>query len=373
MKKSILLLFPLCFSLLLSAQNQYQSKAFLGVETNHVSEEKAKVLGFKNSNGLYVTEVIENSAASKIGIQPFDYLTGMNNQAFSKSQDFDDMMHDFKAGDQASIQMVRKGEAMSVPVTFGKQIDAIYRKTPKEEEPFFGVKQDHYNWQDNTPGVKVDIVDNSTAKAIGLKNNDIITKINGQQIIDWHDLGNMVDNMKPGQKITVDYLRDDQQNSGSSKIKSYGETYNIQHHSKKEKSEQNDQIEIAKDIPEILANLNLEIDMEDVTQEEADDMKEKVGVDMPIINNLEIEKLNIFPNPNDGVFNLVFDLPNQGQTSIQIFNGLGRLVYQNDMQNFSGQFKDQIDISNNAQGIYFLVVSQDGKSITQKVIFQSRD
>jgi len=274
--------------------------------------------------------------------------------------------------------MIREGKTMSVPVTFGKQSDAIYRKMPKEEEPFFGVKQDHYNWQNNTPGVKVDIVDNSAAEAIGLQDNDIITTINGQKIIDWHDLGNMVDNMKPGQTITVDYLRDDQPKSGSTKIKSYGETYNTRHHNKEKKEEASTPNEIAEeiekeDIPAILADLNVEIDMEDVTQEEADDMKEKVGVDMPVINNLEIEKLNIFPNPNDGVFNLMFDLPNEGQTSIQVFNSVGRLVYQNDMQSFSGMFKDRIDISNNATGTYFLAVSQNGKTITQKVIFQSRD
>jgi len=112
------------------------------------------------------------------------------------------------------------------------------------------------------------------------------------------------------------------------------------------------------------------IKMEDVTKKEADDMKKKVGVDMPVINNLQIEKLNIFPNPNDGVFNLMFDLPNQGQTSIRIFNSTGSLIYQNDMQQFSGLFKDRIDISNRAKGIYFLAVEQDGKSITKKVILQ---
>jgi len=71
MKKSCLLFISLCISFFVSAQDKYVSQAFLGVNTNHVSEEKAKVLGFKNSDGVYVTEVIENSAAEKTGIQPF--------------------------------------------------------------------------------------------------------------------------------------------------------------------------------------------------------------------------------------------------------------------------------------------------------------
>ena len=91
---------------------------------------------------------------------------------------------------------------------------------------------------------------------------------------------------------------------------------------------------------------------------------------MPIINNLEIERLNIFPNPNEGIFNLSFDLPNEGATSIRIFNSSGRLIYQNDMQKFTGRFNERVDLSSKAKGTYFLAVSQNGKTITKKVITQ---
>ena len=184
------------------------------------------------------------------------------------------------------------------------------------------------------------------------------------------------DNMKPGETISVTYLRDGKEMTASTPIKSYGQTY---HQNKANKNSHNQSVAVQQknapvqedaDQQEDSDEIITEVDMEDMTEEEAEEMKEKVGVDMPVVNNLEIEKLNIFPNPNDGIFNLTFDLPNRGQTTIRIFNGVGRLVYQNDMQQFSGKFTDRLDISNRAKGIYFLEVTQDGKSITKKVIFQ---
>ncbi len=371
MKKLFLLLITLNLgSALFSQSPNHPSRAFLGVNSNHIDQAKAEALGFDTPYGAYITQVYENTTAEKAGIQPFDYLTGINNKAFTASRRFQHVMSEYNAGEQATIQMIRGNQAMSIPVTFGKQSDAIYRKIPKEEEPFLGVKQDHYNWKENIPGVKVQIVEKSAAEQMDLQDNDIITAINGQQIIDWHDLGNMIDNMKPGDPISIDFLRDGKTMSAQTNIKSYGETYMV-HDKQETKVMEEEEAKPAEEIEQAFSvNMEEALEMENISQQEADDMKKKVGVDMPIINNLEIEKLNIFPNPNDGLFNLMFELPNRGQTSIRIFNSVGKLVYQNDLQQFSGVFKDRIDISGRAKGFYFLAINQDGKSITKKVALQ---
>ncbi len=377
MKKIQLLIFAVLLSLSSFAQDQYTPQGHLGVESNHISKSKAKALGFKSKNGAYVTEVIENTAAERNGIQPFDYLIGMNDKEFSENWSFSHAMHATKAGEQATFQLVRNGQEMSIPVTLGKQSDAIYRKISKQEEPFLGVKQDHYNWKENVPGVKVKIVNNSAAQKMGLQDDDIITSINGQRIIDWHDLGTAVDNMSPGDMAAIEYLRDGTTAQAKAPISSYAATYpsTNKHHSNKNTPAQNNNNSVTNDSEEessidnsILADL--EIDMEDVSQEEADDMKEKVGVDMPIVNNLEIEQLNIFPNPTNGLFNITFDLPNEGETTVRVFNGVGRLLYQNDMPQFKGKFQDRIDLSNSPKGIYFLEIRQGAQSISKKVIVQ---
>ena len=79
----------------------------------------------------------------------------------------------------------------------------------------------------------------------------------------------------------------------------------------------------------------------------------------------------MFPNPNDGVFNLQFDLPEKAETTIRIFSAAGRLLYQSNLGEFSGDFQDRIDISNNPIGTYFLQIMQGKKSLSKKVIVAS--
>ncbi|MEK7254358.1 MAG: hypothetical protein AAB316_06420 [Bacteroidota bacterium] len=51
---------------------------YLGVEAIHISEEKAKKLGFTNVHGSYVSKVMERSSAKQAGLQPFDYIYGVD-------------------------------------------------------------------------------------------------------------------------------------------------------------------------------------------------------------------------------------------------------------------------------------------------------
>ena len=52
------------------------------------------------------------------------------------------------------------------------------------------------------------MIDESAAKKAGLKNDDIITKFGDKKITSPDDLRNAVQSYKPGDKVTVNYLRD---------------------------------------------------------------------------------------------------------------------------------------------------------------------
>ena len=162
MKKFTFLIFSLTFFNASFAQSHYTPSAHLGVESSHLSKEKAKKLNFENAYGAYVTQVIENTAAEKAGIQPFDYLIGFDENYFSQNQSFSHGINAYKAGEKTILKLVRNGQELSVPITFGKHSDAVYRRIPEQEQPLLGVEQRHYNWQENVPGVKVNIVNNST-------------------------------------------------------------------------------------------------------------------------------------------------------------------------------------------------------------------
>lgn len=371
----LVLLFSLSQVNLLSAEAPmvHPDHAFLGVSSNRISKAKAKKLKFDNPYGNYVTEIIKNTAAEKNGVQVFDYLIGFDEQDFSQERSFSHALQDYKAGDEAVLHLIRQGKRMSIPLAFGNRSNADHSKLSQDEEPFFGVGQSHGDKPAETDGVVVNIVDDSAAETMGLESGDIISTINNYPILDWHDLSAAIDMMKPGETINVTYVREGKVEKGSTAIKSYEATHNDDYDTEEEEEEEEMDERVANSVLRELqeeAEDMPEVDMYDVTAEEAAEMKEKVGVDMPIINNLSVEKLNVFPNPNEGVFNLSFDLPVEGPTSIQIYNAQGRLIYQNELLRFSGTFQESIDISENARGTYFLAVIQNGSSVTKKVVIQ---
>jgi len=85
---------------------------------------------------------------------------------------------------------------------------------------------------------------------------------------------------------------------------------------------------------------------------------------------LALNKIEFAPNPNDGRFNLEFELPEHKKTRILVFDQMGRKVYEELLNNFDGQYSNQIDISNQPNGTYFLIVAQDQKQFTKKIVKQ---
>ncbi len=75
----------------------------------------------------------------------------------------------------------------------------------------------------------------------------------------------------------------------------------------------------------------------------------------------------IYPNPFETIFNIVLDV--EKATYIKVYNALGKLI--NEKNLFIGDNKLQIDLANEANGIYFVEITNDKHMITRKVIKQS--
>lgn len=86
--------------------------------------------------------------------------------------------------------------------------------------------------------------------------------------------------------------------------------------------------------------------------------------------NLIVEELKMFPNPNNGKFHLKFNLPNKANTNIRVFDTNGKEVYSETLKKFSGEYDKDIDISKNGKGIYFINVSQEDNQYSKKIIIE---
>ena len=80
--------------------------------------------------------------------------------------------------------------------------------------------------------------------------------------------------------------------------------------------------------------------------------------------------MNFYPNPSNGKFNLSFNLPEKQDTEITILNVEGKVVYKEKLNQFSGNYDKEIDISKNAKGVYFVKVDQGKHAQVKKIILE---
>ncbi len=345
--------------------------AFLGVHSNRISDEKAKILGFENKYGSYVSRVIGNTAAEKAGLQPFDYIYGINEYRTNEAENLTTLLKKFKPGDKATIYFIRNGEKKEIEVLFSKRSESKnYISDNDCEAPFLGVQEWEVD-ESAEKGVAVQVVDKSTAKIIGLQDGDKIVAINGHTIVDWEDITIAIDNMKVGETIKVEYLRANELKAASGAIKSRCETRSSNYWRYEKDEESEAAITAEENFQEVPLDKAF-VEMKDMSAEDINDFKNRFGIDLPSTNNLSIQNLQLFPNASIGSYQLQFNLPQAGETSLRVYNAAGRMIYNYDLGMFSGDFNDKVDISQNGAGSYFLEIQQGDKAMTKKIILQSK-
>lgn len=86
------------------------------------------------------------------------------------------------------------------------------------------------------------------------------------------------------------------------------------------------------------------------------------------LNELNPEEMKFFPNPVSDYLNVEFRLKEEGQVFLTLFDSSGREVRKEKLHPEGGWYKTGFDISDLESGIYFLMISQQGKSTSKKVV-----
>ena len=82
----------------------------------------------------------------------------------------------------------------------------------------------------------------------------------------------------------------------------------------------------------------------------------------------EIENVSIYPNPSAGAINVEASIPNAQDVQLEIYDLLGRPVYNQHLNNVS-QFRETLDISNFPSGYYMLFIRlENGLIYSEKIL-----
>ena len=83
-----------------------------------------------------------------------------------------------------------------------------------------------------------------------------------------------------------------------------------------------------------------------------------------------IKNLSIYPNPSRDIFNITFTSEAVQDLRVRVLNVVGEEIILEDLQQFVGEYTKQINLQDNAKGIYFLEIETDDGVINKKLILQ---
>jgi hypothetical protein len=93
------------------------------------------------------------------------------------------------------------------------------------------------------------------------------------------------------------------------------------------------------------------------------------GVENQSFSNFGLSDLNVFPNPGSGVFNVTFETNTYRNVHLNVVNNLGQIVYSEDKVSHMGKNETTIDLSDSANGIYYVFIyDENGRSSQCRII-----
>ncbi len=91
-----------------------------------------------------------------------------------------------------------------------------------------------------------------------------------------------------------------------------------------------------------------------------------VGIEEDFANRV----LKVYPTPNQGQFTLEIDLQSPDVLSMKVYDAMRSIVYQEDEIMVNGPFKNQFNLGQLPNGIYFMVLEGDSGQYFQKLVIQ---
>jgi hypothetical protein len=85
---------------------------------------------------------------------------------------------------------------------------------------------------------------------------------------------------------------------------------------------------------------------------------------------LRTDDLKFSPNPNNGKFNLSFNLKSHEDVQVSIFDLEGKSIYEETLKNFSGKYSRDMDLSAQPKGVYYVKIAQSGNVSMKKLVIE---
>jgi hypothetical protein len=89
-----------------------------------------------------------------------------------------------------------------------------------------------------------------------------------------------------------------------------------------------------------------------------------------ISSNSSNNNLSIFPNPNNGIFQVSVSTTSSEYLKIDVFNSIGQLLLSESKNKFSGQYTQTIDLTGFSKGVYLINTTIGTEVHTNKITIE---
>jgi hypothetical protein len=290
-----------------------KNTGFLGVVINDYNKDGV--------TGVSITNSIENGAAQKFGLLENDVITTVNNIVVKNKAELVAQIASYDLGNEVTLTYLRNGKLNSAKVILGKKPELITYQLQKN------IKTDGEHWY--FPTDKLELILKSDNSLIAIAKTDETGKTTETIKVENNSIASVVPQF-PGIEDkfqAIKSLKKEREKCGCDcQIKQY--TY-----------------------PKITPDV--------------------VEIKKPITSTVLIpERFTVSPNPTSGRITVDFSSKESGTPQLLIMDITGRMVQQEVVQNFSGEFSKSYNLESEARGAYIIQLKIGDKLTSKKIILQ---
>lgn len=322
-------------------------KAYLGVVTRDHRDQ-----------GTYLSQVVDNTPAQQAELKTGDVIWELGGHRISDGDDLTDALAKHQPGDRVIIKFTRGDrdfESWTVlSARGGSGPKARTIKVPSDKA-FLGI-----NMSDHDGGVQItSVVSNSAAQRYGLRRGDVILIMDRDYIRDTDDLSAALRRFRPGQTVSIEFERD-------GRVERQDVRLGAKETSRTLKVDPQAYFEVRADVYNDRSSNDRRYQDRDRNSRVTGRTYVAPRTDRAALAPKVFE---YYPNPNNGRFRLVFELPSRDQVKIRIYDRQEREIYRERITGFDGVYDETIDISRDLDpGTYTLEVSQGGRRLVKQII-----
>ncbi len=176
------------------------TRGWIGVSIQILTEGIAKSFGLKKPEGALVNEVFKDSPAERAGMKPGDVILEFQGSKVEEATDLPRIVANLKPGTKAKVKIFRDGSKKTLKIKIARMKDTLKEsatqkrnKRKEKSEPRKSLTGMHiaeitpaivrrYSLDYSSGVVVVGIDPGSPAQAAGVKEGDVIVKVNGKEI-----------------------------------------------------------------------------------------------------------------------------------------------------------------------------------------------